>query len=98
MGVSNSNNKKSYKEINIIYNIKDKKYITLFGDKFVKNNKNICKMVIENKEYEIKKDYNVKNFKNHILAIKLKGINNIKDMSLMLYKCSSLLSVPDISK
>ena len=61
MGVSNSNNKKSYNEINIIYNIKDKVEISLFGYEFVKNNKNICKMIIDNKEYKIKEKYNINN-------------------------------------
>ena len=43
--------------INIIYNInendKEYGYINIFGSKFVKNNKNICKMIIDNKECEI---------------------------------------------
>jgi len=66
MGVSNSNNKKNNKditEINIIYNIKDQKYIRLFGDTFVKKYKNICKMIINNKKYKIETGYNVKNYK-----------------------------------
>ena len=67
MGVSLSNNKKSNKdkkEISIIYNINNKEYIIrLFGAKFVKNNKNICKMIIDNKKYEITEEYNVKNYK-----------------------------------
>ena len=55
-------------------------------------------MIIENKEYEIKEKYNVKNYNNNILKIKLEGINNIKDMSYIFRGCSSLLSLPDISK
>ena len=98
MGVSNSNNKKYKKEINIIYIIKDTRYIKLFGNIFVKNNKNICKMIINNKEYEIKEEYNVENYNNNILEIKLKGINKITDMRFMFYECSSLISLPDISK
>ena len=43
--------------INIIYNIveEDKEfyYIDIFGYQFVENNKNKCKMIIDNKEYEI---------------------------------------------
>ena len=45
-------------EINIIYDIiSDKEYINIFGYDFVKNNKNKCKMVINNKEYEITEKY-----------------------------------------
>ena len=84
-------------EINIIYEIKrDDEDIRIFGDDFVRNNEYLCKMIIDNKEYEIREKYNVKNNNNNILKIKLIGINNIIDMGDMFYKCSSLLSLPDI--
>jgi len=86
-------------EINIIYNIKrDEDNIQIFGKKFVENNKNICKMVIEDEEYEITSKYNVKKNNENKLNIKLKGINNVTNMSEMFYGCSSLSSFPDISK
>ena len=45
-------NKKN--EINIIYNIKqNEKEIRIFGKEFVKNNKNNCYLLINNKKYEI---------------------------------------------
>ena len=50
---------KNVSEINIIYNIKERD-IKIFGSVFVNNNKNICKMIIDNKEYELK----VKKLKN----------------------------------
>jgi len=84
--------------INIIYDIKRAyKYIDIFGSKFVKNNKNKCKMIIDNKEYEITEKYNIENYNNNELNIKLKGINNVIDMSGMFYGCSSLSSLSDIS-
>ena len=55
-------------------------------------------MQIDNKEYEITEKYNIKSNNNNILKIKLKGIDNVINMSDMFYKCSSLLSLPDISK
>ena len=85
-------------EINIIYEINGKNDIRIFGLNFVENNKNICKMIIDNKKYEITEEYNVKSNNNNKLSIKLIGINNIIDMSYMFYGCSSLLSLPDISK
>ena len=86
-------------EINIIYDIKkDDEDIDIFGREFVKKNKNKCKMIIDNKEYEIVDEYNVKNYNNNILKIKLIGINNVTDMSNMFYRCSSLSSLPDISE
>ena len=43
---------KDISEISIIYDI-NKEDINIFGKEFVENNKNICKMIIDNKEYEI---------------------------------------------
>jgi len=64
-----SNDNKS--EINIIYQIYNKEEnINLFGSKFVENNKNICKMIIDNKEYKISEKFNAKNDNNNILKIK----------------------------
>ena len=51
---------KDITEINIIYEINRKKNIRIFGSNFVKNNKNICKMIIDNKEYKLAEKYNVK--------------------------------------
>ena len=89
---------KDISEINIIYDIKEKNSINIFGYNFVKNNANICKMVIDNKEYKITEKYNIKNNNNNNLKIILKGIDNVTDMSSMFYDCSSLISLPDVSK
>ena len=90
---------KDISEINIIYDIKKGINIRIFGYNFVENNKNICKMIIDNKEYEITERYNIKkNNNNSKLKIILKGINNITNINDMFYNCLSLLSLPDISK
>ena len=89
---------KDISEINIIYNIKEENNIRIFGSEFVKNNKNICKMIINNKEYEITEKYNIKNNNNNKLKIILKGIDNVTNMKGMFSGCSSLSSLPDISK
>ena len=88
---------KDISEINIIYDIKQENKIRIFGPKFVENNRNKCKMISDNKEYEITEEYNVENYKNNKLKIILKGINNVTDMSFMFDGCSSLSSLPDIS-
>ena len=85
-------------EINIIYDINENKYIDIFGFYFVNNNKNICRMIIDNKEYEISEKYNIKNYNKNKLEIKLKGIDNVNNMSYMFGGCPSLSSLPDISK
>ena len=57
---------KNISEINILYDINkenndNNEYINIFCEKFVKNNKNICKMIIDDKEYVISEKYNIKN-------------------------------------
>ena len=71
----------------------------LFGEIFVRNNKNNCKIIINGKEKELVSFYDIEKLEeNGMLEIKLKGINNIKNMSCMFCGCLSLFSLPDISK
>ena len=81
---------KDIQEINIIYDINGETNIRIFGFYFVENNKNICKIIINDKEYELSERYNVKNNKNDELKIKLKGIDNVINMNSMFSGCSSL--------
>ena len=103
LDVNNSN------EMLIIYKIKeedsedsqdseneDKYEIKLFGENFIKNNKNNCKIIIENKEQDII-GYLIVNKNEGILKIKLKEIKTITNMSYMFYGCKSLISLPDIN-
>jgi len=92
--------KEDISEINIIYNINNsnEENINIFGAEFVQNNKNICKMIIDDVEYEIKEKYKIANYNNNKLEIKLKGIDNVTNMSYMFSKCLSLSSLSDISK
>ena len=73
----------------------------MFGSNFVdNNNKQKCKIIYNNIEYELQEylnDIDKKNINDKII-IKLKGIKNITDMSYMFSGCYSLLSLPDISK
>ena len=86
--------KRVISEINIIYDINRQNNFRIFGPNFVKNNKNICKMIIDNKEYEITEEYQIENNKNNNkLKIKLKGIDNVTNMNEMFSCCSSLLSL-----
>ena len=87
-------------EINILYNVNYKDIengkIRIFGKKFVTNNKNKCKIIIEGIEYELIEELKIENEK--IIQIKLIEISNITDMSYMFYGCSSLSKFPEISK
>ena len=85
-------------EIIIRYKIKNEKRIRIFGNKFVENNKNRCKVKVKEEIIEIKEYYyiNEDEKENEYLDILLIGINNIIDMSYMFSNCSSLSSLPDI--
>ena len=56
-------------EIKIIYKIGDEDRIKIFGETFVKNNRNICKIIYNSKEEEIK-EYIQKPLENDLLKIK----------------------------
>ena len=45
------------------YKIDKKDVIKIFGHKFVKNNKEKCKIRIEGKEYKLMEEINIKNIK-----------------------------------
>ena len=90
--------KKDILEINIIYDINCQYNINIFGPKLANKNKNICKMIINNKEYKIKGEYKVKSHNNNKLKIKLKEIDKVTNMSSLFERYSSLSSLSDISK
>ena len=87
--------------ITIKYDIKIPSFIKvsyllkLFGKKFVKNNKNKCKIEIKGKIMPIRTKYIINEFNEDELVIKLLGINNITNISNMFYDCSSLIKIPD---
>ena len=85
-------------EITMIYNINNEEKIKILGKEFVDKNKDLCKLIYENKEYELTEEFNVKNINKKKLVLKLKNINNITKMSNMFRDCSSLECLPDISK
>ena len=104
-------NNDSIDEITIIYkNIKlkeshknnfteKKSMIKLFGENFVENNKNECKITINGEERELCSFYESEILKeNELFEIKLKGIKKIIDASYMFFDCISLYSLPDISQ
>ena len=86
-------------EMRIKYKIDNPKEIRLFGDKFVENNKNKCKIIIDKNEenlfawWEVDKAYKNQEF----LDITLKGLTKVTNMSHIFNGCSTLISFDDIS-
>ena len=82
-------------EITLIYkvNINDEK-IKIFDSEFVNNNKNICKIIYNGEESDLKEYIDVEPNSEKI-EIKLKGINKIANASKMFDGCTNLESIPD---
>ena len=91
-------NEMNKNEIDIIYNIpNNENEIKIFGKEFVENNKDLCKIIYDNKEYNISENFNCKNIKENILKFKLKGINNINVLDSMFEGCSQLSNLSNFS-
>ena len=91
----------------IIYKIDRYEYkVKIFGKSFVDNNNDKIEIVYKNKahklrEYlylEVEKEEEDNSLDYRLIKIKLKGINNVTNMNSMFSGCSSLISLPDISK
>ena len=91
----------------ILYYIKKMEFINIyknkikiFGQVFVENNKNNCYLLIDGKKNELSKYLllNENQRQSNILEIKLIETKIITDMSNIFYDCTSLKSLPDISK
>ena len=84
-------------ELTIIYFTNKKGKIRLFGEIFVKNNKNNCFLFINNKKKDLCEYYNCEKDNEEILIIKLIETKKIFDMSFMFCNCESLYFVPNFS-
>ena len=64
----------------------------IFGDGFVENNKEKCKLIYNGEEKELKQYY--KEFENKdLIKFKLKFNNNTVDMSYMFKECKNIKSI-----
>ena len=96
--VLNIYNELNINEIDLVYNIpKGKKEIGIFGEEFVKENKDLCKIIYENKVYDLSEYFSVENNTSNKLKFKLKGINNVTNLSDMFKLCSNLSDESDFS-
>ena len=91
-------------KIKIIYKIKKDKIkdnkITIFNKNFVEKYRDICKIVVEGKSYELTEFFNLENCpeNNDTLEIELKKIRYLTNLRMMFYGCKSLFSLPNISE
>ena len=89
-----------FNNMTIIYNIKENdSEIQLFGENFVNTNQDKCYLLIDGKQIKLCSKFNInKKIEKDTLEIKLIEISKIINMSYMFNKCSSLISILDISK
>ena len=73
------------------------KYAYIFGTKFVKNNRDKCKIIYNKNEQEIVEGVTLKTNAKTI-EIRLKGLSNVTNMSYMFYDCPQLLSIYNLDK
>ena len=87
--------------IEIIYKPTEGSKLRIFGKDFIKNNKDKCEIIYENKKYKLTEYFDdiIENYDSkNLISLKLEGITKIINMSFIFCECNSLLSVPEISK
>ena len=80
-------------EINIIYKTDEEGYENIFGDEFVKNNKNNIDLIINGNKNKLISEYKMRKGKNNIKII-IK--NKIRYLEYMFYKCNSLKNIKEL--
>ena len=83
-------------EIEIVYDpMEDNDHkMRIFGKNFVNNNKDKCKIIYKNKEYELKEnfeDIDINYNYSDIIILTLRIFKNINDMSFMFNECIRLV-------
>ena len=69
----------------ITYKMNNDDKLKIFDCDFVNNNKNLCKIIYNEKEYDLQEHFNIKNINKNKdkLEIILKGVSNIINMRCM---------------
>ena len=93
------NNIQDYFIFELEYKTTNESEIKLFDYRFVDKNKNKCKIIYNETEYDLTKsfEFNNKSIQNNSIKIKLKINKDIKDISHMFSNCKELLSIRDNS-
>ena len=79
--------------IRLKYKVEKNKKIKIFGNLFVMNNRNICKMVINNEELYLDEFFIFENTDEVILEVILTNIQKITNIEHMFNQCDSLISI-----
>ena len=90
-------------EVEIKYKLNNinQENLKILNNHFINNNIYKCKIIYENEEYDLKENLNELGFDyshKNSLTIKIRGINNVTDLSCMFKECKTLISISDTSK
>ena len=90
----------NYQMITLRYKKYNMNFIKIFGDIFVRNNEDTCKIVVEEKEYKLCGKLTISKMKKigNEYEIKLKIINSLTNLSYMFHLCSSLAPSSEINE
>ena len=93
------NNNQDYVTFQLEYKASNDNQIRLFGSGFADRNKYKCKIIYNEKEYDLMKCFTFDNNYNHndSIKIQLRINNNITDISYLFFKCKKFLSISDLS-
>ena len=92
------NNNQDYVTFELEYKATNDSQIQLFGSSFVNNNEDKCKIIYNEKEYDLMEYFTFYNYKhNDSIKIQLRINNNITDISDMFFQCKELLSISELS-
>ena len=90
-------------ELTLKYRIKlsdECESVKIFSNEFVRNNKDNCKLIVNNREIELKSELDINKYfpdRPSTITIRLKLINPITNMKNA-FKNTDLISAPDLSK
>ena len=89
-------------EVTMVYSLSQHQTeLKIFGEEFVKNNIERCKMILDGKEQELKSIVPAKPFHDKLrdkIKVKLIDINKVVDMSFIFHECKNLYSCNDLNK
>ena len=88
-------------ELTFVYKVKSEyNYVKIFNEEFVKNNKDKCKLIVNNFEIELQSQLDINKYYSkppEKIIIKLKNVNSIKSMKNA-FRDTDLITAPDLSK
>ena len=86
-------------KMKMVYNTKNSDIIKIVSEKFIKNNKDNCKIIINGNERELSEFIDISSMGNNgEIEVQLKETKTITNMNHIFFDCFDLISLPDFSE